>query len=735
MLYNEEHLKKLYNDKNIIKYARITALTFQETPIETIEGRVTQGSINIDGNSALRRTCSLTIVADKFDYSDYIWGLKTKFKLEIGIYDNLLKQICWFKEGIFLISNFNTSEQVKNFTITIQGRDKMALLNGDMGGQLHASIDFGTIEEVSKDGKLNIRKIPIPDIIVNAVHQYAGEPYHNIVLKDLDVLGLELLEYRADKPMFMYRFPNSNDFLNAYVHQDNKRKYYILDEAGQLNPVKEMDLSAEYLESFTNNFQFVNPQWVYVQYEDFPSTYPIELQSEIIEQITEGVKYYYAPYVLARIDYGETAGYRKTDLTYAGDLIAQVGETLTSILDKIKNMLGDYEYFYDIDGQFVFQKKKIYINSLWTPIRNAKAEEQFVESLEIASANAYNFNKDMMISLSNNPNLNQIKNDYSIWGTRNGTNGAEIPIHLRYAIDIKPTQYTSIEVTDIEIAPYNNKYNASIPSQTSTTYVLEDAEGAVTVGDWREIIYKMAQDYYRYNHLDSFTIKVAQANPNLFPTGITGYEQYYTDIQGFWRQLYNPEIFETDEEEKINYYDNTNGERSYWSKQVYEFPEQLNFWFDFLDAKGDIAKFGVKAIGMRSIAINDKDVKAIYFRETPNVIFVNNINDVKDEMFLMSGYRIVQINQYDQEILFSISAQGKSAKNRLDELLYKHSCAHDNATLTAIPVYHLDVNTQIKLINENNKLNGEYVLSKITLPLAYNGTMSLTLTKVVDRLI
>jgi hypothetical protein len=43
-----------------------------------------------------------------------------------------------------------------------------------------------------------------------------------------------------------------------------------------------------------------------------------------------------------------------TDLTYAGDLIANVGETLTSVLDKIKNMLGNYEYFYDVDGRFVF---------------------------------------------------------------------------------------------------------------------------------------------------------------------------------------------------------------------------------------------------------------------------------------------------------------------------------------------------------------------------------------------
>jgi len=44
------------------------------------------------------------------------------------------------------------------------------------------------------------------------------------------------------------------------------------------------------------------------------------------------------------------AGYRLTDLTYAGDLIAAPGDTVTSILDKIVKMLGSFEYFYNLDG-------------------------------------------------------------------------------------------------------------------------------------------------------------------------------------------------------------------------------------------------------------------------------------------------------------------------------------------------------------------------------------------------
>lgn len=85
MLYNKEFLLQLDKQKNKVIYGRITALTFEESPIEYIEGRVTQGSINIDGASSVRRSCSLTIAAQNFNFSDYNWGLNTKFKLEIGV--------------------------------------------------------------------------------------------------------------------------------------------------------------------------------------------------------------------------------------------------------------------------------------------------------------------------------------------------------------------------------------------------------------------------------------------------------------------------------------------------------------------------------------------------------------------------------------------------------------------------------------------------------------------------
>jgi hypothetical protein len=59
-------------------------------------------------------------------------------------------------------------------------------------------------------------------------------------------------------------------------------------------------------------------------------------------------------YTVVKLGYGDASGYRMTELTYPGDLITNIGDSLTSMLDKIKGMLGDFEYFYDVDGRFVF---------------------------------------------------------------------------------------------------------------------------------------------------------------------------------------------------------------------------------------------------------------------------------------------------------------------------------------------------------------------------------------------
>jgi len=64
-----------------------------------------------------------------------------------------------------------------------------------------------------------------------------------------------------------------------------------------------------------------------------------------------------------QVNYGEDVGYKLTDFTYPEELILNPGETVVTLLDKIVALLGNYEYFYDVDGHFIFQEIKNYVNT------------------------------------------------------------------------------------------------------------------------------------------------------------------------------------------------------------------------------------------------------------------------------------------------------------------------------------------------------------------------------------
>ena len=65
--------------------------------------------------------------------------------------------------------------------------------------------------------------------------------------------------------------------------------------------------------------------------------------------------------------YNEDVGYVYTSFTYPGSLVSSIGDNVCTILDKIKNTLGNYEYFYDVEGNFVFQEVKNYLNTSYDP--------------------------------------------------------------------------------------------------------------------------------------------------------------------------------------------------------------------------------------------------------------------------------------------------------------------------------------------------------------------------------
>lgn len=689
---DETFLNKLLTAQEREVFARITALTFSEKAIEYIEGKITGGSISVDGQSAVRRTCSLTMVAQDVKINEFYWGLKNKFKLEIGLknkVDSNYSEIIWFKQGIFIITSFSTSQSTNSYNINISGKDKMCLLNGDIAGALPHTTDFGVEEFVNEleDGTLTTiyESVPIKRIIYQSLQTFGNELPQNIIINDIEDYGLDLLEYRGDIPIYLFKAINA-DVINQMT-LNNNQPCWINGKQTKIN----QDTKEE--ENYTLND--------ITKFDTMSNLQNSTKDVDIIQFSETGQKY-----TVVKLEYGMNAGYRTTELIYAGDLIANVGETLTSVYDKIKNMLGDFEYFYDIDGRFVFQRKRTYINTPFNSLSNSNQE--YADAAINTSSSVFNLlDGKLVTSFQNTPNLLNLRNDFTVWGKKKTASGSELDIHMRYAIDVKPHQYKSL-----------------LDGKVYSTTLIKNSKNEIVICDWREIIYRMALDYRRFYFTDeNFLINLAAANPQ-YPTGKTGYEQYYIDLEGFWKLLYD---LEGDED---TYYQD--GNNKYWNKEVFENPENLIFWFDFLDAEqSDLSKYSVQAVGDRTKVINDNDVKKIYYRDIPDVIFVSSNETINNRE---TGYTYLQLQQ-GMESLFTISSKGKSCKERIDELLYDHSYCIENVSITTLPIYHLQPNVRILVRDDKSNISGEYLVNKITIPLTYNGTMNITATKSVASII
>lgn len=674
-MYDKNFLKRLDLNRTKETYIKIISLTNEDLPVEEITGQATGGSINIDGTSSVRRSCSLSMTATKEDniITDKYWAYNHKFKLQIGLkntIDRTQSDIIWFDQGIYIISNFSISESTSSLTISIQGKDKMCRLDGTISGSLPAQHDFGKEEVENADGSISFNLLPLYTIIREAVHEYAQEPMRNIIINDLDDYGYELMEYRGEKPMYLFIKPgdgNYPDVLNITLNGDTKVK---------INET-----------TFCKLNEFENKGYKFYSLNTLDRNYNNDATQIILNPDNNtGIGY------VVKVQSGETAGYHQIALTYANDLILNAGEPITTMLNKITEMLGNFEYFYDTKGRFIFQKKNNYIQELFSPING-----EIVEPIAAITPYSYKFDdKELITQISDTPNVENTKNDFAIWGQRNGADGSIIAIHARYAVDKKPTSYTTIA---------GKKY--------------QDSEW-----DWRELIYQMASDYQKNRENSSFLTELEKANPQ-FIGGRTRYEQYYTDILSFWRQLYNPA---PSEEEKKNYFDvngyDKKGAGAYWNKDVYLNPSNLYFWFDFLDTEGELGKYSANKIGSRSKVINEPAIKSIYYKETPEVQFIILPTEAK-ELTKNNAYTKIQI-QDNMTGLFYRSTQGNAAVSKANELISEYTATAEGVNLTCIPIYYLEPNTRIYVDGI-----GDCTLDRISYNLSYNGTMSISGNKIL----
>lgn len=767
-LLNSEFLYNLDNHRNRVTYARITSLTNDQYPIDRIEGVVTGGSITIDGDSAVRRVCNLTLTTGKFNINNVYWGLTTRVKIEIGLENNVdpdYDDIIWFPQGVYVLTDFRTSAQVNNYTITLSGKDKMCLLNGDIGGNFNAETQFDTERVQQEDGTWVDEKRSIAYIIKEMVHHYAQENFYNIIIKDIDTLSLKVL-YNKKSTFYLIKDKDTEEIVDMYYDDtmvSGESPYYY-----QEYP----DLSVNFkalLSSFVFDLNVDEDDSALLPYHIVYKTPSIIFDKETNKK-----------YTVVKIEPGEDIGYELTETYYPDELIAGVGDTVVSILDKIVEVFGDFEYFYNLDGQFVFQAKETYVNTTWNNLITID-NETYVEPAMVSSKVKYMFESGVLTTAYQNaPKLGSIKNDYTVWGKKKTSSGMEIPIHMRYAIDKKPEYYHTYGTEDNENGiiyiseEFYNKYIVPTYGSIAENNQVNIENQIYSIVDWREIIYQMAKDYYRYNHDDDFEVLIFQHNIDplfnlqYYEKGKTGYEQYYHDIEGFWRLIYAPKDW------LDNYNSDTaklatqivNAEDFYvddkyvgpWNRNIVEDPSALIFWMDFFEAeKLGLGQFSVPAIGNRPKNESVDSIRALIYQDIPDIVFVDKdtLKDYYDNNRLLDGYvyitnkkpdGCVQENikelstQYDfiaeamENDEIYLSSRSLTAQEKIDNLLYNYGYCNETITITSVPIYYLEPNTIISARDEGRMINGYYIINKITLPLDYKGTMQITAIKVPERI-
>ena len=187
-LLDRDFLKALDETKYKETWARITALNNEESPLEYIEGKVTGGSLNIDGSSSVRRTCNLTMIAENVNINEFYWGLKNKFKLEEvndksfekitnsfkgGGSNKPIATVIWYISLLKLRKEFN--ESAIDFPVVFDSPNN-AETDLEKKGQLYKYI----VENTPKDNQLIVSGIGYESA------ETFGIPFDNVIRLEND---------------------------------------------------------------------------------------------------------------------------------------------------------------------------------------------------------------------------------------------------------------------------------------------------------------------------------------------------------------------------------------------------------------------------------------------------------------------------------------------------------------------------------------------------------------------
>jgi hypothetical protein len=345
-------LTKLDQVRNKRLYVKIIVLNKDEQPIRDITGRVGTGSsINISGTSNMRRTCNLTFVADETDNDledvDNLLSLNKKVRLQVGLENTIDPQydkIIWFNQGIYVISNPSLDHTTSGVNISLSLKDKMTLLNGEAGGNLPASVTFSSYTQFYGQKKVNLNESGKPNVPDSEINKYI------VYITPNDDVG-----------------PYTYWLWNGYDWEQTSA-----DTAG--SSVEINQLFYDIIETAVMNYG--GEAQANIAINDVPKKL-----KQIMYWGSSAPLYFYTTdggglniYSLQtptdpsfrEFNFRDEIGYSYVDFVYGvlnssgSEFVTNIGDNVAGVLNTVATQLGNYEYFYDINGKFVFQEKKNY---------------------------------------------------------------------------------------------------------------------------------------------------------------------------------------------------------------------------------------------------------------------------------------------------------------------------------------------------------------------------------------
>ena len=709
-LNDDTFLEELAKEHVKTYFVKITVLDWDEQPVSSIEGRVISANLNIDGQSSLRRTANLSIAIDdtmnEITNTDNLLSINKKITLEIG-YKNTLEKyleysILWFPLGLYVIMSSSISESSSGLVVSLQLQDKMCLLNGTAGGTIPAAADLHLIDTIDENGQ-NVTTYPIMyQIIQQLVHHWGGEQLGKIIISDLDNKVKQAMKWNLESPLYYIESGNQNQF-------------------------------------FLNQEQFKNRINEYEDAED---------------------KVSYSTRIFSK---GEDVGYIYVDFIYPGELIADAGSTVTDMLDQIIQVLGNYEYFYDLDGNFIFQEKKNYLNNAQSlyilEAANMDLENKTLVPDYIASTskrlNAYlidmtkgtsvfNFkDSNLITSYSNTPQYGSIKNDFVIWGLRNSSDSnMEIPLRYHLAIDdppiVKSTKYLMFNLKEYKMDKYGiwvmpilfnydndlkygnpHSFDEKLkPNKNEVGHYYFDGEKITTakkidsIWQWitveAEIKEIVSTDWRTQLLLEGAAAQARGLESNY----------YYPQLKVEWPKIYDLE--------KGKYYD-----------QVLANPTGINYYLDFINGGGSkLLEMSVKNIGRRSyIQDKGKSVNCVFESWIPDLILIKGGQEDTDEKREQAKDRGQIFSQVSPIVYNNLQIGGVyySAYEEIRQTLHEFTNYNESITLQTIPLYFLQPNTRITVNNPTSNITGDYIINSLSFSLDNEGLLNINASKALER--